>query len=874
MISENALEILNKRYFLKDKNGKVIEDWDKLCRRVAKVVSQDEPKEHQKKWEDKYYDLMYNLKFLPNSPTLMNAGANTEGLSACYVIPIEDSMENIMNAVKYSALVHKSGGGTGFSFSKLRPVNSVVKSTSGVASGPVSFMRMINAVTEEIKQGGKRRGANLGSISCSHPDIEEFIDCKKDTSKITNFNISVEITDVFMNAVENNTEYDIIDPRTKQIVKKIKARSIFDKIVHNAWETGEPGLLFIDTINKKNLYGTIETTNPCITGDTYILTIDGPISIKELESVMNNSKNMLNKIDIYCWDKINNLPVMGHMSNFQKTGENVSIIKIIFDSGIEIKVTPEHNFFGRNNRKIKAKNLHVGSRVRNFVKYKTRISNGISIGLSKIVSIEKCENEDVYNGTVDKYHNYIIVDKYFNKKESFNVGIISANCGEVPLLPYESCNLGSINLSQYVGEVLIGSFDFDLLREDIPVITRFLDSIISINHYPIEEIEIATKFTRKIGIGIMGLADAFIKMGIPYGNPRSFDEAEDVMQFINEQSKKASIELANEKGECLASQKLRKDKKTKIQVRNFQTTAIAPTGTISLIAGASSGCEPLFAVGYIRKVVGSKDMKFIHPLFEESLKKENIVLTKELEDKIFSYNSIANITEIPDKIRNLFKTALDITYVQHIEMQAALQKYVDAGISKTINLSNLTTKEIIKEAYFLAYKLGCKGITVYRDGCRPAQILSTKQEEKPRYKQRTKITHGITEKLATPLGKLYLTINKNKEEDNELVEIFIQIGKTGSDIKAYNEAVGRLISLCFKYRIPPKDIVKQLKGIKGEDAIFCDGTKYGSIIDLVGRKLENYIIEKTVEKYKCPECGNVVYMEESCIKCPCGYSKC
>ncbi|PIY32449.1 MAG: ribonucleoside reductase class II, partial [Candidatus Infernicultor aquiphilus] len=301
MISENALEILNKRYFLKDKNGKVIEDWDKLCRRVAKVVSQDEPKEHQKKWEDKYYDLMYNLKFLPNSPTLMNAGANIEGLSACYVIPIEDSMENIMNAVKYSALVHKSGGGTGFSFSKLRPVNSVVKSTSGVASGPVSFMRMINAVTEEIKQGGKRRGANLGSISCSHPDIEEFIDCKKDTSKITNFNISVEITDVFMNAVENDTEYDIIDPRTKQIVKKIKARSIFDKIVHNAWETGEPGLLFIDTINKKNLYGTIETTNPCITGDTYILTIDGPISIKELESVMNNSKNMLNKIDIYCW---------------------------------------------------------------------------------------------------------------------------------------------------------------------------------------------------------------------------------------------------------------------------------------------------------------------------------------------------------------------------------------------------------------------------------------------------------------------------------------------------------------------------------------------------------------------------------------------
>ena len=707
MISNNALEILNKRYFLKDKDGNVIEDWDKLCKRVSNAVAKDEPEKERDEWAKKYYDLIYNLKFLPNSPTLMNAGTPDGMLSGCFVLPIEDNMNSIMDAVKHAALVHKSGGGTGFSFGKLRPKNSIVKSTSGVASGPVSFMRMINGVTEEIKQGGRRRGANLGSLPVHHPDIIDFINCKKDTSKITNFNISITVTDEFMEAVKKDGEYDIIDPRTQKTIKRIKAKPVFDLIVNNAWESGEPGLLFIDRINRDNLYGTYETTNPC---------------------------------------------------------------------------------------------------------------------------------------------------------------------GEVPLLPYESCNLGSINLFCYVNEK---GFDFEQLKKDVHIIVRFLDSIVSINNYPLEEIKTATLFTRKIGLGIMGLADAFIEMGTEYGDKNSIYLAENIMGYIKIEADKASVELATKKGESLVSQKLRKEKQSKTPIRNIQTTVIAPTGTISLIAGASSGCEPIFSVGYIRKVVGSKDMKIFNPLFLNALKENNIELTKDLEDKILSQNSIADIKEIPEKIRKLFKTAMDVSFEEHIKMQAALQKSVDGGISKTINLPNSATKSDVAKAYLLAYELKCKGITVYRDGSRPMQILSTKQEEKTSYRHRVKVTQGVTEKINTPLGKLYLTVNKNKQEDIDPVEVFIQIGKSGSDIKAYNEAVGRLISLCFKYKIPVKDIVKQLKGIKGEETIFCEGAKYGSIIDLVGRKLENYIIkDKEVEKMKCPECGTILILEERCAKCSCGYSKC
>lgn len=556
-LSLNAVEVLKRRYLLKDELGKVIETPGQMFERVAKAIARAElnygkSKEEVKEIERKFYLLMRNLEFLPNSPTLMNAGTELGQLAACFVLPVEDSMDSIFNAVKNTALIHQSGGGTGFSFSRLRPKGDVVKSTGGVASGPVSFMRVFDVATDVIKQGGKRRGANMGILSADHPDILEFIRAKE-RGGFTNFNTSVAVTDEFMHAVERDEEYVLVNPRTKEEVSKIKAHEVFNEIVTYAWKTGDPGIIFIDEINRHNpvsAVGKIEATNPC---------------------------------------------------------------------------------------------------------------------------------------------------------------------SEQPLLPYESCNLGSINVSKFVKA---GEIDWERLKEVIWLCIRFLDDVIDVNRYPLPEIEKMTRANRKIGLGIMGFAELLIKLGIAYDSKDALSIAEKLMQFITNEARQCSTELGLEKA---SFPNFELSVWTKYDaMRNATVTTIAPTGTISIIGGCSSGIEPLFAVAFIRNVMGG--MLEINKLFEE-MAKERGFYSKELITEIAKCGSVQDIKSIPEDIKRVFATALDISPEWHVRMQAAFQKYTENAVSKTVNLPTDATWEDVKKVFLLAYKLKCKGITVYRYGSKE-QVLS------------------------------------------------------------------------------------------------------------------------------------------------------
>ncbi|MHA1379714.1 MAG: adenosylcobalamin-dependent ribonucleoside-diphosphate reductase [Candidatus Helarchaeota archaeon] len=573
--NETAIRVLKERYLLRDEKRKIIETPIQLFQRVAKTIASVDLMYDKScdinKLENEFFQIMINLEFLPNSPCLMNAGTNIGQLAACFVIPIKDSMESIFDAVKNAALIHQSGGGTGFSFSNLRPKNDVVKSTGGIASGPLSFIEIFNIATEVIKQGGKRRGANMGILNVDHPDILDFIIVKSDPNKLNNFNISVGITDKFMNALEKDSDYEIINPRTKKVIKKYSAKYVFDLLTKMAWKSGEPGVIFLDTINRHNptpKLGRIESTNPC---------------------------------------------------------------------------------------------------------------------------------------------------------------------GEVPLLPYESCVLGSINLANFVKNDKI---DFKRLAKVIDLAVHFLDNIIDINKYPIIEIEKITKTNRKIGLGVMGFADMLIKLKIKYDSYEAIEMAENIMKFISQTSRTSSINLATERGVFPGFKGSIYEKK-KLKVRNATTTSIAPTGTISIIAGCSSGIEPLFSVAFSRHILDTV-LHEINPVFEEIAKKENFY-SEELITEIVKTGTIQNFKEIPNWVKDLFVTALKIDSEYHIRIQAAFQKYTDNSVSKTINFKTNSSPEQVRDAFILAYKLGCKGITVYRYGSRTSQVLTIGEDQKITTKEESEI---------------------------------------------------------------------------------------------------------------------------------------
>jgi ribonucleoside-diphosphate reductase alpha chain len=550
-LTENALKVLRARYLLKDEAGNVIETPEGMLRRVAHTIASAESQygEDPNQWEEEFFNLMDSLKFLPNSPTLMNAGKDIGQLAACFVLPVDDSMKSIFDTLKHAALILQSGGGTGFSFSRLRPKSDIVRSTGGIASGPVSFMRIYNTATDVIKQGGARRGANMGILRVDHPDILDFIKLKRHLGELTNFNISVSVTDAFIEAVKKDEEYELINPRNNKPSGKIKARLVFDELVRSAWETGDPGIIFIDRINRANPtphIGTIESTNPC---------------------------------------------------------------------------------------------------------------------------------------------------------------------GEQPLLPYEACVLGSINLSKFVKE---GKIDYNSLREAIKTCVRFLDNAIDVNKYPLPDIEKMHKGNRKIGLGVMGWADTLILLGIPYNSKKAFALAREVMRFFQKTSREASSELAEKRGVFPNFKGSIFDAPGMPRLRNATLTTIAPTGTLSLLADCSSGIEPLFALAFKRLILDTELYEINKYFFEKA--RERGFYSEELKEKVIAKGTLKGVKGVPKDIKALFKTAHEIPFEDHIEMQAAFQEYTDNAVSKTINMSKKATPEDVAKAYLLAYDKGCKGITVFRYG--------------------------------------------------------------------------------------------------------------------------------------------------------------
>jgi ribonucleoside-diphosphate reductase alpha chain len=717
-LSPNAVVVLKRRYLKKDDNGEVTEGAQEMFRRVAETIAQVDrdydPKAEVAATTRKFYELMAGLYFMPNSPTLMNAGRELGQLSACFVLPVEDSIDSIFDAIKHTAMIHKSGGGTGFSFSRIRPENDGVQSTKGVASGPISFMNIFDVATETIKQGGTRRGANMGILRVDHPDIERFITCKNDTRRLTNFNISVGLTDAFMEAVKNKEDFPLINPRTGEEVKKVKAHALFDLIVESAWATGEPGIIFLDAINRDNSLphlGDIESTNPC---------------------------------------------------------------------------------------------------------------------------------------------------------------------GEQPLLPYESCNLGSLNLAKVVKD---GAIDYTQLKKMVHTAVHFLDNVIDANKFPLEVIRERTLDNRKIGLGVMGFADMLIQMGIPYNSEDAVKVGEEVMAFIQKEARQASAVLADRRGNFKYYAGSRYDGNGVGRMRNATTTTIAPTGTISIIAGCSSGIEPLFAISYVRRVLEGTELVEVHPYFEELAKRRGFYST-ELMRQIAQTGSIREFKEIPQDVRRLFVTAHEVSPQWHIRLQAAFQKYTDNAVSKTVNFPHQATADDVRQVYLMAYDLGLKGVTIYRDGSRDQQVLSfgakLKEIEYITPRPRPERTTGATELINTGCGKLYVTVNK---DELGFCEVFAQMGKTGGCASSQIESTGRLISLALRSGVKIDSIIKQITGIRCPSPIWQNGHQVLSCPDAIAKVLSNVAqVEApapTLTMAACPDCGGAIEHESGCLVCRgCGFSKC
>src|SRR5438034_2390360 len=747
-LSPNAVTVLERRYLVKDDQGKPAERPEDLFWRVARTIAEPDRRygASDKAVEglaETFFELMATRIWMPNSPTLMNAGRPLGQLSACFVLPVEDALSNgqsgIYDTLRAMALVHQSGGGTGFSFSRLRPKNDVVRSTMGVASGPVSFMKLYDASTDVVKQGGTRRGANMGILRVDHPDILEFITCKDDLTQVTNFNISVAVTDRFMAAVEAGTSYELTHPRTGEAVGQLEAREVFRKIVHGAWKTGEPGVFFVDRANQYNpvpQLGGYEATNPC---------------------------------------------------------------------------------------------------------------------------------------------------------------------GEQPLLAYDVCNLGSINVGLYVRD---GKLDWDRLATAVHLCTHFLDNVIDANKYPLAEIDDLAKRIRRIGLGIMGWADLLVHLGIPYNSEEGVALGRRLMEFVDEESKKASEKLAEQRGvfaewersiwgpdaTCArdaAGQRIRPMRR----LRNCNLTTVAPTGTISITAGCSSGIEPLFAVAFMRNQAGVL-MPDVNEAFVALARREGWY-SDELMQRMPPAGHI-HFDEVPAEWQRVFVTAHDVTPEWHIRMQAAFQEFTDSAISKTCNFPHEATEDDVEQIYRLAYHLGCKGVTVYRDGAREFQVLSTgatakKVQEQAQGKsgaatddgqralaealgriaeletelERTRAQlhdveaenlqrravrsrpdalRGVTRRLESPLGTMYVTITE--DDKGQPFEVFISLGKAGAPLMADVEAIGRLISLALRAGVPLRDVHRQLRGISSDRAVGLGPNKVLSVPDAIGIAIERWMQDK------------------------------
>lgn len=716
---ESARPILERRYLKKDQSGKPVESARQMLQRVASHVARADAvfgasASEIAKTTEKFFKMMANLWFLPNSPTLMNAGRRLGQLAACFVLPVEDSMQSIFETLCHTALIHKSGGGTGFSFSKIRPAGDIVSSTAGISSGPLSFIEVYDVATETVKQGGARRGANMAVLRVDHPDIEAFITAKSDPERLNNFNLSVAVTDRFLAALKKDIGFELVNPRTGKSVRNVAARRLFDLMVQSAWSTGEPGIIFLDRINTANptpALGPIEATNPC---------------------------------------------------------------------------------------------------------------------------------------------------------------------GEQPLLPYESCTLGSINLASMVTSK---GFSYSRLKRCVQTAVHFLDNVIEVNKYPLAEIEERTRLTRKIGLGVMGFADMLIKLKVTYDSQEALKWADKVMGFIDREARLASSRLARKRGNFPAFKGSMLDRPDCSHMRNATVTTIAPTGTISMLAGVSSGIEPLFAVVHQRRVLEDEVLDQVHPLFVQIMKKAKLY-NRKMISQIARNGGIQDMDQVPNSIKRLFRTAYDISPLWHVKIQAAFQKHTDNAVSKTVNFPAGATIEDVAQVFLAATDLGCKGITIYRDGSRAAQVIqTTRQNEKstrvtPR--PRPEQTFGMTQRIKTGCGKLYVTINSDSQG---ICEVFAQMGKTGGCASSQIEAAGRLISLALRSGVKPHAIIKQLTGIRCPSPSWQNGTIVLSCPDAMAQVLKQAANTETAPIASaggvCPECSGMLAHEEGCLICKsCGYSKC
>jgi len=1067
-LSNNALRVLKERYLIKDEEGNVIETPEQMFMRVAKAVAEAEGGSDETIVKE-FYNLMASLDFLPNSPTLMNAGRKGGQLAACFVLPIEDSMEGIFEALKNMALIHKSGGGTGYNFSKLRPAGDKVSSTNGVASGPISFMGMFDQATDVVMQGGMRRGANMGILNADHPDVFHFIRAKTEEGKLKNFNISIGASDKFMEAVANDEDWDLINPRSGEVTKTVKAGELFDLICEMAWRTGDPGMIFLDRLEETNPtphLGKMDATNPCVPADTFIMTASGPRQVKDLigkktvliidgkpfstteagffktgektlflittnegysfratedhpvlkvskktrhiiekewatvsdlnpgdEIMLHDHRNFAGWNGLYgekegyligllvgdgtlkkdkavlsVWsygkaaeDGIESIKertleaakALSHRSDFHgwleipgrnkhrmslaslcelafslgmKPGDKTitpymetrtssefarGFLQGLFDSDGSVQGSQEKGIsirlaqsdlnrlkavqrmlarFGiistiyENRRDAKMTLLpdgkggvkHYQTKPQhelvisrdNILIFAERIGFSDTAKNAKLASLlaahNRMPNRERFTATVKSITPAGMEEVYDVQVPGANAfdanGIVVHNCGEQPLLPFEACNLGSINLSHMVKD---GEVDWEKLKKTTRLAVRFLDDVIDVNEYPIPIIEETVKKTRKIGLGVMGWADMLFVLRIPYDSEEAIELAKKVMGTITETGRETSKELAKERGPYPA------DRGT--GQRNATITTIAPTGSISMIADCSSGIEPVFALEFTKEVLEGKKFTYINRYYQQA--------QEECLDEA--------------TIKRVFKTAHEISPEWHVRMQAAFQEAVDNAVSKTINLPNSASIDDVKNAYLLAFKTRCKGITVFRDGCRSEQVLYKEKEPiqqklpiaatppGPQPIERPFVLSGKTAKIPTSYGNLYLTVN---EVNGRPIEVFTTMGKSGHETMAFTEAIGRLISLALRSGVKIHHIIKQMKGIGGSQPVWHEDSVIMSVPDAIAfgltylgylDKEEKEIMESMAETDMCPVCGAAMTRMEGCITCTvCGFSRC